>query len=223
LEETIEYRGGEIEILYDKTPMSPREWDNLGHMICWHRRYHIGDDHSFQNPLDLMESISGLDRESSLKDTIFQKAHENAVILPIYIYDHSGITIKTTPFQCRWDSGFLGYIYATKEDIRENWGIKRVTQKYLDWAKKILEGEVQVTDEYIRGDVYGFNAYYKDADDSCWGFYGDEGKQEAINEAKSFIDYRKNQEKKQKFEKLKALIRNNVPVHIRPQILSEFN
>jgi hypothetical protein len=172
-------------------------------MICWHRRYNIGDDHNFADPLAVMEDITGLDRESSSKSTIFQKAHEKAVILPIYIYDHSGITIRTTPFSSRWDSGFLGYIYATKEDIRNNWNIKKVTQKYLDWAKKLLEGEVQVTDEYICGDVFGFKSSYKDALDSYWGFYGEEGKNDAISEAKAFIDYEKTRRKSRSLKNLK--------------------
>ena len=36
-----EYR---IRIMPDYDPSSPREWDNLGIMICSHRRYNLGDE-----------------------------------------------------------------------------------------------------------------------------------------------------------------------------------
>ncbi len=37
-------------------------------------------------------------------------------ILPVYLYDHSGITINTVPYSCRWDSGQIGWIYQPKSD-----------------------------------------------------------------------------------------------------------
>ena len=46
------------------------------------------------------------------------------IILPLYLYDHSGIAIKVGSFICKavhaeWDSGKIGFIYATKEDIKK--------------------------------------------------------------------------------------------------------
>lgn len=37
------------------------------------------------------------------------------VMLPIYLYDHSGITISTSAFSCRWDSGLVGFIFCSHE------------------------------------------------------------------------------------------------------------
>jgi hypothetical protein len=36
-----------LEIFPDEPYESPREWDNLGTMICFHRRYNLGDKHNF--------------------------------------------------------------------------------------------------------------------------------------------------------------------------------
>ncbi len=35
-----------LKIENDDWADSPREWDNLGHMICWHRNYNLGDGHN---------------------------------------------------------------------------------------------------------------------------------------------------------------------------------
>jgi len=39
------YRDHTIKIIHDPDPESPRDYDNLGTMICWHRRYNFGDKH----------------------------------------------------------------------------------------------------------------------------------------------------------------------------------
>ena len=42
--ETFEVNGKTVKLFHDDDPNSPREWDNLGHMICWHRRMNLGDE-----------------------------------------------------------------------------------------------------------------------------------------------------------------------------------
>jgi hypothetical protein len=110
-----------------------------------------------------------------------------AAILPLYIYDHSGITMNTTGFSCRWDSGQVGFIYATKEKIRAEYGWKRLTKKRLQQIQDILDGEVKTYDQYLTGDVYGYTIEKNGEHiDSCWGYYGQE---DCLNEAKSIIDH----------------------------------
>ena len=41
---------------------------------------------------------------------------DGMVILPLYLYDHSGITMNTCGFSCPWDSGQVGWIYASAMD-----------------------------------------------------------------------------------------------------------
>lgn len=42
---TEEYKGYIINVFQDDNPESPREWDNLGAMYCFHRHYNLGDKH----------------------------------------------------------------------------------------------------------------------------------------------------------------------------------
>lgn len=42
-----EYR---IRIEQDLDAESPREWDNMGTMVCWHRNYNLGDEQPSEGP-----------------------------------------------------------------------------------------------------------------------------------------------------------------------------
>jgi len=103
-----------IIISYDDFDDNPRDMnENLGIMACFHRRYEIGDPtHRDENPLEFQEWVT---TNKSI-----------AKYFPIYLYDHSGLTISTQPFNDRWDSGLLGYIYVTKERVRKEYGVKRI-------------------------------------------------------------------------------------------------
>jgi hypothetical protein len=177
--ETIEISPNEfVEIYVDSDPESPRDWDNLGQMICWHRRYNLGDRHDYKDPSDFEPDPQG-------------------VCLPLYLYDHSGITISTKPFSCPWDSGKVGYIYCSPEQIKCEFGDPNRETKAK--VEQCLINEVEVYDQYLRGEVYGYQ-HFKQQDcesyydfnnekcwttepvDSCWGFYGPDWKKNGIAE-----------------------------------------
>jgi hypothetical protein len=169
--ETETYKGYEIKICIDENPFSPRENDNLGTMVCFHRRYDLGDKHNFKTPDD----FSQYTKENDL------------IMLPIYMYDHSGITIKTTPFSCPWDSGQLGFIYVSKEKIRKEYNVKRVSPKIKETVLRVLEAEIKEYDYYIRGEVFGFTIEKNDEEiDSCWGFFEEEN--DVMKLAKEEVD-----------------------------------
>lgn len=93
-------------------------------------------------------------------------------ILPLYLYDHSGITMSTGSFSCPWDSGQVGWIYADAEMIEKEYG--KVTPETLGKAKEVLEAEVLTYDYYLTGQCYGFQLFEGEEEiDSCWGFLGD--------------------------------------------------
>lgn len=165
LAKQIDHNGYKIEIHYDQHGgESPRDWDNAGTMAIYHRRYDFGDKLEFSDLDDLQAYLASGD----------------CYVLPIYMYEHSGVTISTSPFSCGWDSGQVGYIYMTKEKARA---------EGLTDPLATLENEVKTMDSYIRGEVYGYIVY--DADDqeldSCWGYLGDADW--CIEEAKSVADY----------------------------------
>jgi hypothetical protein len=115
---------------------------------------------------------------SELKD-ILEKT-EGMVILPLFLYDHSGITMNTGGFSCAWDSGQVGWIYADYDMIKNNYG--EVTPETIAKAETLLESEVKEYDYYLTGQCYGFKLYEGDNQiDSCWGFLGE------INDVSKYI------------------------------------
>ena len=79
---------------------------------------------------------------------------DRIVILPLYLYDHSGITMNTTGFSCPWDSGQVGWTYATKESILREFGGNELNTEKRARAKTLLVGEVDSYDHFLRGDVW---------------------------------------------------------------------
>jgi hypothetical protein len=69
------------------------------------------------------------------------------------------------------------------------------------------------------GGFVGYEIEGEYCDDSCWGF--DNGDY-AIEEAKSVIDYAIDKQNKKRASKLKELIKNNVDIETRQQILSNY-
>ena len=94
-------------------------------------------------------------------------------IQKVYGYSHGGLAISLEQFSCEWDSGVLGFAVITAENVTECMGGKYATKKNIAKAIPQIEGEIKVLDQYVNGEVYGFNIEYADGDsDSCSGFYG---------------------------------------------------
>jgi len=139
----------------------PREThDNVGTMACWHLRYDLGDE---QPEESLGKYLLKLDSE--------------ALVLPLHLYAHSGLTMRTTPFASNWDSGKVGIIWVSQADIDKEWAGDR------EKAKSYLEGEVATYDLYLRGEVWAFYIFEEctccgqnkpGSVDSCHGHLGED-------------------------------------------------
>lgn len=169
-----------LKLVHDSSTDSPRDWDNLGKMICFHGRYDLGDKHNYN-----ADDYSGWEE----MEKAIIKEENPAVILPLYLYDHSGISISTSPFSCRWDSGQIGFVLVSKKQALEEFGGKIVTAKLKERIEKILEGEVETYTQYVEGEVYGFEIVDEDDDivDSCYGFYGYDHKESGMLD---YIDHK---------------------------------
>lgn len=119
--------------------------------------------------------------------------------------------VRTYPYTDEWDSGQVGWIVALKktimsetydyvldengerirvEHLHENgvstWSYQTTPLTEETWrerAKEIMKADVELYDQYLTGDVYGFTLYEAEPVegggkpdweevDSCWGFYG---------------------------------------------------
>jgi hypothetical protein len=198
------YRLGDkwiLEVEPDDMPQNPRkDYDPFGHMVCWHRRYDLGDKHDYATPSEFWEDM---------KDSI-------AIIANVFMYDHSAIAFSLHSFYGRvpqghaeFDSMQVGYMYLTKEDLQREYDTEDVTDELREKALAIFESELKVYEQYVNGQVYCYTLYtlspcehcegtgevgdytcnacegegkVKDTEDSCCGFYGDDPLENGMSE-----------------------------------------
>ena len=164
--------GFEVFIYQDDDSEDPRgQWDNATTFVCFHGRYNLGDKHEYRQ-----EDYEGWEGLEAQLDKDF------AIVQPLFLYDHSGLTVSTSPFNCPWDSGQIGFACVTAENLAREWSGDE------DKAREYLECDVATYDQYLRGEVYSFVVKNADGEvvDSCSSFYGYEY---ACKEAEEALDY----------------------------------
>ena len=150
-----------LSIYADTDPSSPLDWDNMGTIACWHDRYILGDEQPGGQPSDWLED--------------FEEENPDAVILPVFMIDHSGIALSTRDYGDPWDSGQVGYIYCTD--------LEGMTTEQVESNLRSL---IETYSQYVSGQVYGFVLEEKqdcghwEETDSCWGFYGNDWNQNGL-------------------------------------------
>ena len=184
--------GNTIKIFYDELPENPfiDLNDPIKFYFC-HRNYEISEkDYNFTSYDDLIikminDILPGIYNKFKfvedcyngiINDKLFDYFNKFAYILPVYMYDHSGITINTIPFSCKFDSGKVGYIVLLKKHLKDY--SKTLPKKALEKSEKackILKDYITCIDDYITGNCYGFHVENSDGEiiDSCYGFLGD--------------------------------------------------
>ena len=112
------------------------------------------------------------------KEAMEMLRKSDVVILPVFVFEHSGISISVSDFGNRWDSGQAGWIYTTKEKVME--ALNTAEESWRETATECLKNEIKIYDMYLQGEVYGIitEEYDEENDDweeadSCWGFYND--------------------------------------------------
>lgn len=123
----------------------------------------------------------------------------NVAMLPISMYDHSGITLwlgsTRDHVDAQWDCSSVGFAYVEKDRAEKEMprraqlpGIDNTDWK--QWAYEMMEGEMRTYDQYVRGDVYGWVVENgeDDFEESCWGYIGYDEISRMIEEAKEAID-----------------------------------
>lgn len=180
------YKGHTIKIYPDFDPGSPREWDNLGTIAHWHRHYKLGEVEITDMTEWLLQLIdeAGGDRYAledcgAKDDALWTLVHNQYVVLPVALLDHSGLRMwigsGPSPFDPGgWDSGQVGWIYCSREKAKKEFSRKRWSLALQKKVKDILTAEINTFDQLLSGDVYGFVIEDENENhiDSCWGFYG---------------------------------------------------
>ena len=128
-----------VSIVPSDSPDNPRHNFDcyLGTFAMAHRRYSFGDKDSPTTPEGIAEASKGA-----------------RIVLPVVMYDHSGQTINTTGFSGPWDSGRIGSIWVTDDDIKKAYGVQEIDLETENKARKALIAEIAELDQWLTGDVW---------------------------------------------------------------------
>lgn len=170
MSDTIEKAGYTAKLEQDDCLDNPRTaWDNASKMVCFHRRHNLGDE---QDEYKQNDYNSWAELEKAII-----KREKPATILPLYLMDHSGITIRvgSSDFSAcdpqGWDWGQVGFAYVPKNspDLKGLRGAKA-----RERAEAIIRDEVGVYDQYLTGDVWSVLVEDPEGEPvaSCGGFFG---------------------------------------------------
>lgn len=194
---------GRLIVDIDEYPESPRKWDNITTIISdapKNSDWNISDDGWRMDYEEFVEflhkkldekcpEVKGLTNINCIINCASAKNY--IVCKPIYMYNHGNRTISLSPFNDRWDSSHCGYIFVFKDKILSNFD-QATEDNWRDVADEIIKSEINIYDDYIRGEVYDYclqerhTVEHKDlvtgaiwtsteyeTVDSCLGFYGD--------------------------------------------------
>jgi len=158
METEFELRGYTVKIEPDNDATPPDDWNDRDFIATTRNRY-------FEKKGPNGEDASEVDENR-------EELEKDYHIFPLYMYQHSGTALSLTPFSCPWDSGQVGFLLVSKNDLPE--GLEN----------KQAECIIEQWNQYLSGDIWGY--IIEDGDggeiDSCWGFYGfDYCKEEAIS------------------------------------------
>lgn len=162
---TTDGRKLRLVIEQDQFSDDPRSWDNIGTMLCWHRGYQLGDcNTNRETELQLAEicrkygkSDEEIDEMTFAEEVQFILDQDDVCGLPLWLYDHSGISISTGRV-CPWDSSFVGFIFVEKDFYLAQICLKD-EEGWKEKAKETLEGEVETYSDFLEGNVYQWTLY----------------------------------------------------------------
>ena len=173
----------QAELVYDPDADSPREWDNLGTIL-------ISPDksHWIASPDDIVDTSIRLGKnphehwENLRREQLNLKKSDIAIAYPITKYEHGSISLSLG-YKQGWDYGVVGFVYITKETLRKEYGVKRITKSIIECAENRLQDELDTLTRWLNGDCYGWQIKeyalddggldWEEVDtlDNCWGYF----------------------------------------------------
>ena len=137
-----------LEIWRDQDAINNREYSRFSTFVFSHGRYDLGDV-AFTKA-----GTSG----SLFGDFVLQLLEVNlkisdVIYYPVSMYEHGNVRMFIGEVK-DFDTGHLGYVYATKSDVRSDFG--RITDKVKAKVASFFESELEDYTNYINGDIFGF-------------------------------------------------------------------
>ena len=161
----------------DEVAESPRWNDNLGTLWLFDSASQSDDGNHPQCMGDaLVELIGEQDyqrlidpdyhRYESLKDQFYRLGYKHGYLLqPVTRYEHTQVRYYRGA-GVGFDYAICGVIFAPLKDIRQEYGVKRITKKIRQRVMDVFDKELATFTDYENGDVFTLD-YYADASEDA--------------------------------------------------------
>lgn len=160
--------GYSIKVVTDNTLENPRlDCSNLGTLICFGRRVSFGDmshnfqpyeflmhlleRHSFENGETLDSFLLHTDEQKTVC-AIMKELKKDHILVPVFLYQHSGDILSSCPFGDKWDSAQIGWIYTNKPAVFDRYG--SWSDETIQKARAALEDELRTYNAFINNECY---------------------------------------------------------------------
>ena len=189
----------QAELVYDQDATNPREWeDNLGTILITPSKSHWVANRDSAVDISIPRGNDPFKHwENLCHKQLKLKKSEIAIAYPITKYEHGAISLSLG-YKSGFDYTVSGFIYVTKAQVRECFGVKRITKGILEHAKSCLQSELDMLTAWLNGECYGWciKEYALDDDgleweevgtiDSCWGYFDQE---QAMGDMKDMLGH----------------------------------
>jgi hypothetical protein len=150
-DQTIHVENISVEIIVDDYAESPREWCNATKFVMFHKRLNLPNELGIKN-----EDYGSWDEMQEALDNQYKWVY------PVFMYDHGGLAFSINSFDCKWDSGQVGFIVSDEGTPEEAY----------KWAKS----ELETYGQYVNGEVYGVRVFEDTEEiDSSYEYYASYG------------------------------------------------
>jgi hypothetical protein len=152
----------DIIVEYDHSPIDPIEYSEVA-FILFHKKYDLGNEHD----MNIEDYATWEEMQAELESNF-------DYVTPVYMYEHSGVALKTIPFGDRWDSGQIGFACANYKDL----GL-------TEWqdVDRVIGDMLHEYQNYINGEAYLVNIYDSETGELIDTMSGFSSEEEAIQSA----------------------------------------
>lgn len=176
----------QAELVYDQDATTPHGQDNLGTILIAPNKSHwvaspgsvVDTSIPFGNsPYEHWENLR--------REQLNLKKSDIAIAYPVTKHEHGEISLSLG-YKQGWERGVVGFVYVTKETLRKEYGVNRITKSIIERAKNCLQSELDMLTAWLNGDCYGWQIKeYALTDDGlgweevgilddCWGYFDKE-------------------------------------------------
>lgn len=171
---------------YDDVSESPREMDHNSTFFTFSKSRRSPDKNEYKNMREFLLAYGAVEADNQYSQGCIAAGNDamiktfdkkGYIILPVYIYSHSGSCYKAAirnPFSCDWDSSLIGVIFIKKSDIIEEFKVKKISSKLKKDIIERLQAEVDLYSDYADGECYFYQLLDAKGEEleSCGGFIG---------------------------------------------------